>query len=231
MEKLAIFVEGYTELLFVERLVEEIAGRNKVLIDLKKIRGGSNIPRKMITIKAGKDTGQKYYVLLVDCGGDEQVKSRIMQEHDNLTKAGYSKLIGIRDVSPSFLHTDIPKLQANLPKYIKTKLAPVSFILSIMEIEAWFLAEISHFSKIDTAITVDAINARLGFDIEKDDIEQRTYPARDLHVCYSIAGKAYVKSQAKITVDVLDYEAIYIGLRTRIDYLGILISDIDSFLK
>ncbi|MBL8196756.1 MAG: hypothetical protein JNM06_23385, partial [Blastocatellia bacterium] len=229
-KRLAIFVEGYTELLFVEKLVEEIAGQNNVLIDLKKIRGGSKVPRKMITIKAGKDNGQKYYVLLIDCGGDEQVKSRIMQEHDNLTQAGYSKLIGVRDVSP-FLHTDIPKLQSNLPKYIKTKLAPVNFILSIMEIEAWFLAEISHFSKIDTTITIEAINARLGFDIEKDNIEQRSCPSQDLHECYSIAGKAYIKSQANITVNVLDYEAIYIDLRTRINYLDILISDIDSFLK
>lgn len=52
MNKLAVFVEGRTEILFVEKLIEEIAGQNKVLIDQREIRGGSNVPRRMRIIKA-----------------------------------------------------------------------------------------------------------------------------------------------------------------------------------
>jgi len=40
MNKLAVFVEGYTEVVFVEKLVEEIAGQQNVLIEHRKIRGG-----------------------------------------------------------------------------------------------------------------------------------------------------------------------------------------------
>ena len=42
MNKMAIFVEGYSEVVFVDRLIEEIAGRNMVLIEWRKISGGTN---------------------------------------------------------------------------------------------------------------------------------------------------------------------------------------------
>ena len=230
MNRLAVFVEGYTEAVFVEKLIEEIAGQNKVLIEHRKIRGGRTTPRRMWALKASKPTGEEYYVLLLDCGGDELVKTRIQEEHDNLTKKGYSRLIGIRDVRPTFTHGDIPKLEAGLPKYIKTSLAPVVFILSIMEIEAWFLAEATHFPRIEPSITVAAISANIGFDPENDDMEQRLCPADDLNACYALGGKAYVKHHAKITVDALDYALIYTELRSKINYLDRLISVIDAFL-
>ena len=232
MNKLAVFTEGYTEVAFVEKLIEEIAGKNNVQIEHTQIRGGSTVPKSMTVIRAAKPvTGQRYYVLLVDCGNDELVKERIREEHENLTKAGYSKLIGIRDVRPKFTHAEIPKLEAYLPKYIKTKLIPVTFILAIMELEAWFLAESTHFSRIDPAITVAAIKATLGFDPSTDDMQQRLAPANDLNDCYSIGSKAYIKNQAKLTVDALDFAAVYLELRNRIDYLDRLISEIDTFLS
>ena len=135
MDRLAVFVEGYTAVVFVEKLIEELAGKNKVLIEHREIRGGSTTRRTMGLIKAAKpDTGQKYYVLLVDCGGDKQVKTRIMEEHENLTKKGYSKIIGLRDVRPDFTYAEIPRLESNLPKYVKTKLTPVEFILRSCQI-------------------------------------------------------------------------------------------------
>jgi hypothetical protein len=231
MNRLAVFVEGYTEVVFVDKLIEEIAGQNKVQIEHREIRGGSTTRRTMRLIKAANpNTGQKYFVLLVDCGGDRLVKTRIQEEHKNLTKAGYSGLIGIRDVRPDFAYADIPRLEAGLPKYIKTKLVPVTFILAIMEIEAWFLAEATHYPRIEPSITVAAIKANLGFDPEKDDMEQRPCPSDDLNACYAIGGKAYVKHQAKVTVDALDYALLYTDLRSKNRYLDRLICVIDAFL-
>jgi hypothetical protein len=54
MNKLAVFVEGYTEVLFVEKLIDEIAGQNRVLIEHREIRGGSTTRRKMKLIKIGR---------------------------------------------------------------------------------------------------------------------------------------------------------------------------------
>src|SRR5882672_6938856 len=88
-------------MVYVERLIEEIAGQNKVLLEHIEIRGGRKVPRTMRTMRASKPaTDQEYYVLLVDCGGDDLVKTRIIEEHQNLTNKGYAKIIGLRDVRP-----------------------------------------------------------------------------------------------------------------------------------
>lgn len=230
MNKLAVFVEGLTEILFVEKLIEEIAGQQKVLIEQRRIRGGSNALRTSITINAARpNTGQKYYVLLFDCGGDEAVKTRVREEHENLTRSGYSRIIGLRDVRPTYTYAEIPQLERGLLRYIRTSLIPVTFILSIMEIEAWFLAEATHYPRIDLNITVSAIRERLGFDPENDDMEQRGHPANDLNNCYAIGGKSYQKGR-RTTVDALDYALVYIHLVNKFSHLKQLTSLIDGFL-
>ena len=124
---------------------------------------------------------------------------------------------------------EIPKLELGLRTRVKTKLIPVEFILSIMEIEAWFLAEVTHFPKIDPGITVAGIRAQLGFDPEIDNMEDRDQPNVDLNHCYQIGGKSYLKCNAKTTVNSLDYALIYMGLRHKFAYLGKLITNIDNF--
>jgi len=225
-------VEGYTEIVFVEKLINEIAGYNNVLIECRKIRGGSSVPRKVVTFKGeNQKTNAQYFVLLVDCGGDDQVKTRIREEHKNLTDKGYAAIIGIRDVRPTFTYHDVPKLELSLPKYIKTSLIPVKFILSIMEIEAWFLSEASHFVRINPNITVEKIKAVLGFDPENENMEQRPTPAEDLNNCYLIGGKIYNKQQPHDTIDALDYEFIYFTLSNNIKYMKKLIINIEAFLS
>ncbi len=232
MNKLAVFVEGYTEVVFIKNLIEEIAGVNNVRIEHREIRGGSTKSRTFERVQAANpDTGQQYFVLIVDCGGDKLVKARVLEEHQNLTNAGYSKIIGIRDVRPDFTHAEIPRLEMGLRTYIKTSLIPVEFILAVLEIEAWFLAEFTHFSRIDPSITVAAIVSTLDFDPEHDDMSARLTPAGDLNRCYAIAGKRYQKQIAKDTIEALDYASVYLVLPTRIPYLERLIGSIGSFLS
>lgn len=100
-----------------------------------------------------------------------------------------------------------------------------------MEIEALFLAETAHFPKIDPSITVEEIKKTLLFDPEDDDMSLRLRPADDLNACYAIAGQSYEKRNAKSTVDVLDYESIYVELGNRINYPGKLIATINTFLS
>jgi hypothetical protein len=231
MNKLAVFVEGYTEMVFVEKLIEEIAGRNKVLIEKRRISGGSSAPRRMKLLQAAQpDSRHEYYVMIVDCGGDRQVKSRVVEEHENLTKANYACILGLRDVRPDFTRADLPKLEAGLRLRIRTSLCPVDFILAVMEIEAWFLAESSHFPRIDPALTAQAIHAALGFDPHLDDMELREKPADDLDQCYALAGQRYRKGNAPTTVAALDFAAVYLALRARFNHLDRLVSHLEAFL-
>ena len=231
MHKLAVFVEGYTELLFVDRLISEICGENIVTEHCEIIGGGKNkkIPRvARITKAAAADHDKRFFILIYDCRGDRQVAARIQQEHEPLTRAGFSKIIGIRDVFPDYLHADIPKLERLLKKYIKTSLIPVEFILPIMELEAWFLAEFNHFAKINSSITTAEIKSKLGFDPEHDDLSLRLTPTEDLNSAYMLGGKSYVKG-VDSTIKALDYPFLYVELTKKIPYLNRLGMSIDDF--
>ena len=75
MNKLAVFVEGLTEVLFMDKLIEEIAGEHNVLIEHRAIRGGTTTKLTTRLIKAARpNTGQKYFVLIYDCGADNSVR-------------------------------------------------------------------------------------------------------------------------------------------------------------
>ncbi len=233
MKKLAIFVEGYTEVLFLEQLLPAICGTHQVVIEHKKIKGGgkkSKIPKGYSVVKAAKHiTNEQYYVLIVDCGGDKLVAQRVIEEHRNLTTDGYSKIIGIRDVRPDFTHAQIPKLEINLKKYIKTNLIPVEFVLSVMEFETWFLAEFTHFEKIDPSLNICLIKNSLGFDPSNDDMQLRLEPQKDLNNCYLLASKSYEKSN-NLTINKLDYAHLYVEVKNKIPHLKKLLDSIDDFL-
>ena len=231
MKRLAIFVEGYSELLFIEKLIWKIAGSKIVRIDRGNIKGGKTIPKRFEIFTATNVTsGEEYYVLIVNCQGDRQVKTRMLEEHKSFTDQGYEKILGLRDVFPDFQHSDIPRLKTHMQQDFDTSLAPVEVILSIMEIESLFLGEATHFEKIDPAITIDAIKARLGFDPISDDMELRTEPAADLANCYAIAGKTYNKSLVQNTIDVLDFDLIHLTQPARFQSLARLVSNINNFL-
>ncbi len=232
MKKIAIFVEGQTESLFVERLLVEIAGERNIRVDKKKIFGGSKVSRQIVLVReAAVVPGQNFYALIYDCGSDNQVKSRIEEEHVGLTKSGYSLVIGLRDVRP-IRHSDLPKLELGLRTGIRTSLVPVVFVLSVMEIEAWFLAETEHFIKVDPRITLAEVIRILGLDPSVDSLETRPTPAEDLHDCYQVGGKAYRKrhAHAERTVNALDYTSIYLTMPNRIPYLRSLVAHIEGFL-
>lgn len=112
MRRMAIFVEGYTELLFIDRLIREIATQKQIVIEHKKIRGGgkrSGIPTYVEILKAAADNGESLYVLIMDCGGEHLVAQRIREEHLYLDKKGYESIIGLRDVFPKFSRDEIPR--------------------------------------------------------------------------------------------------------------------------
>src|SRR4051812_19196585 len=118
MNKMAIYVEGHTELLFVDKLITKIANENAVLIQWREIRGGTTTRRTSREIKAeGPIAGQEHFVLIFDCGGDDLVKTRMRQDYPSLANAGYCKIVCIRDVFDKFTHAEIPRLEAELPKY------------------------------------------------------------------------------------------------------------------
>lgn len=233
MKKLAVFVEGLTEQLFVDKFITEIAGGHAIAIERRKFRGGSRSGPRLMTISASAPTpDHKYYILIVDCTSDTRVKSEIRDQYESLVSSGYSAIIGIRDVYPEFTHPDIPRLRRMLDYRMKTNPIRVAFILGIMEVETWFVSEHTHLVRMDPRLTPGYISNALGFDPSIDDMQLRPHPAADLDHIYSLVGRRYKKVRANLqhTVDLLDCAHLYLEVLDRIPDLKALAKSIDAFL-
>lgn len=234
IKKIAFFVEGYTEQYFLESLLLEIFSTKNIAIEINKMKGGSNIPIKISNIKSTNITDEtKYFVLIYNCGGDSNVKSYILERREHLIKANYSKIVGFRDIYPDFTRDEIHKLQYGLKKYVPQKDIKIEFILSIMEIESWFIAEYTHFLKIDNSLTAKKIETDFGFNLEEYNTELIDAPTEKLNEIYKTVGKEYNKTVESIdrTVNSLDYSNVYLEVRQKINSLNELIESFEEIFN
>ncbi|MBL7741695.1 MAG: hypothetical protein JNK14_20925 [Chitinophagaceae bacterium] len=230
MRRIAFFVEGLTERIFVEKFVSEILGQQHLAVELKKIQGGGRSPITVIQGNSQIPIPQtRFYILIYDCGGDSKIRSYIDDQRESLISSGYEKIIGVRDVFPES-RADIFLLRQGLYYGTPQQPIPTVFILAIMEIESWFLSEHSHFLRIDPLLTPALISSNLAFDPINDDMEGRNNPAADLHSCYNLVGKAYTKKEANVkrTVDSLDFAFLYFNIRNTLPSFNSLANEIDS---
>ena len=194
-KKLAIFVEGQTEQLLIEKLVNRAATTKNFLVKKTKLFGGKrkNNPR-ILTLEAVSSHNQ-YFVLIVDSAQDERVKSDIMDQYNSLVRAGYQKIIGVRDARPAAKNpTEVPRLRKGLNSQLPCGSVPILFVLSIMELEAWLMAEYFHFPRIHVDITHQRIKNELNIDLIHDDLSLRECPALDLKEIYWLEKIPYDKS-------------------------------------
>ena len=87
MRRIAFFVEGRTEMLFIERLIEAVANQDQVLIEKQEVRGGGKngkVALSYTTVGVTRPvTNEEFYVLIYDCGSEDKVKIRIAEESNN----------------------------------------------------------------------------------------------------------------------------------------------------
>lgn len=253
MKKIAIFVEGFTEKIFTIRLLQSLAGRRQITFVFMRQENGlikhdpgsiENVLTGMIdshmidgtkksdelielsTANPDEQCGQDdIYVLIINCGTDSQVVSQIKRKQKSLHAAGYSKIIGLKDLHPASL-MDEASLNTDIQNIINSAEIETSFVFAVLETESWFLEEVNHFEKIDPQMTLPAILEK-GFDL----VNKRGYewesPAKTLHQIYSEWKYAYRKNRRSInrTVGVLDWDEMYVNvsskspsLRRLIDY-------------
>lgn len=234
MNKMAMYVEGRTELEFNIKLITAIAGTQPVSLERRAIKGGTRIKRyseRMATMQLGSSSSPcSHFISLRNCSNDTLIKDRMLEDYKRLVQEGFKTVICQRDILPDFSFAQISELERGLKVKVPTKDMSIVFILSVMEIEAWFLAEHTHFSRIDPRITLDSIRTTLGFDPSSDDMQLQESPAQDLHNCYAIGKKAYSKQTSQGTINALDIDLIYLEVADRFPYLRKLCDEIGSFL-
>lgn len=232
MTKIAFFVEGQTEQIFVNRLVKEIMGSQHVTVIQKKVSGGTNAPKHEFIRSYSISKKSKYTILINDCGSDNRVKSEIIDNIFSLRESGYKYIIGLRDLYPLSMD-ELPLLKKGLkflPYSLKDLNSPFDIVVAVQEVETWFLGEPNHFFRIDRRLTGRFIEKHLGFNPYMIDPSSRKHPSEDLDKIYKLIGKSYTKKywQVEKIVNKLDFNIIRHELRRKLPSLDELISAIES---
>lgn len=229
MKRIAFFVEGLSEQLFIEKLMTEILGSKKISLEKRKMQGGSKSTISIMQIGSPKiEEGADFYMLIVDCGGETTVSSYIRDQRKSLINKGYLIIFGLLDVRPNWTREQIPRLEKFLYYKLPQKDLKTKFLISVMEIESWFLAEENHYKNIHPDLDIKKFNS---FD-PLSDTELIEEPASLLHDIYQIVGFAYKKDKKKIsrTVDSLDYANLYFNVVNRNNSLNILVDAIHDVI-
>jgi hypothetical protein len=174
-----------------------------------------------------------YYVLIYDCGGESNVKGYMMTQWQKLVENGYSSIIGLRDVFPSFTSEEIPRLKKGLNYQLPQNGATTHIHLAVMETEAWFLGEYTHLLKVSQKLTPEFIERRLGFNPKKENMEQREHPAYDLKSVYKLADHDYTKKRSKLNsvVNKLDFNYFTHRLAGKMESLGSFVRQMEEFFQ
>lgn len=239
MKKIAFYVEGQTELLFMSKLLAEIAGYKKIQIELSQFQGIGRPTRSIVPNTIPHTDTPQHYALIFDCMNDEGVKSRILDDSTNLFSQGYVQIVGLRDLYPK-QYTDLARFEDNLINGVerngRTIIPPLpvrtNIIVAVREVEDWFLSECNHYVCIDISLQ-NSLLLNVGFDTHNGDLTLRANSAaEDLKSIYSLVGKTYTKKKMHVerTINCLDYANLYLNIREKHPDLDKLITIIDNFL-
>ena len=227
-KRLAVFVEGMTEQLFIQKLLIEVAGRQNISIDLVEARGKG--AARMVTLRGHSVSNTVYYALVCDCGADNSVASDIGDNYAGLCNQGYELVLGLRDVHPE-PDAKIPAIRSAIAKIMPTGTVLAHLVLAVREIEAWFLVEDGHYPAIHPNLNAALILEKLGLDTASVAAESIATPADTLNLAYQLQGRAYKKSKKHVqrTVEALDYARLNTELSARVAALGELYKHVTSF--
>ena len=227
MKKLAIFVEGQTELFLVQRLLLELFGYGGISIESQGMRG-----KRVHELKGRGAPPDKnvHYALIVDCSTDGRVKPAILERAGKLQSVGFELIIGLRDLFPTPL-AKLEELKKGLATGLNGAPVPLKIFIAIMEIESWFLGENIHFKKLHKTLTPQHIHSLVGFNPETDNPETIYHPSSTLDAIYSTVGLQYKKKAAHClrTIDALDFENLYVSVRARAKSLEDFVNEIEQF--
>ena len=234
MKKIAVFVEGQTEAIFISEMIKQLFNENKTDIVIRKYQR----KHEKIIIDTYTTVNNKLYSFLIfDCGNDEMVKSKIIDNYDQLLKSGFVSIIGLQDLyNPQRKKKGIDdnRYRTNINVGIQQNI-PTKIYFAVQETEAWFIAEDTHYQKISPTLTMEIVNSIAGIDVQKDDTEVITHPTVVLDNIYQAGGRknGYSKNEfvVKDVVSKLDFYNLYLSVRSRNKSFNELLNCFDELIS
>lgn len=221
--RIAIFVEGQSELIFLREAFLKYFEYSDIEIECR------NLFTKSYFTKAEYDfhfPNASKHIQIINVGNDNAVLSRLLNRENEMWKAGYDCIIGLRDMySKDYMRISDKIDPYTISKFIEgskntievRSLRPESIFLcfAVMEIESWIIGLSKIFQKIDDKLTVEFIEKHLSVNLNKIDPETEFYrPSNFINQVYSLIGKSYNKKKSDIEaiMNVINKDDI-IGLR------------------
>jgi len=206
VKKVAVFVEGQSEQVFVKYLLHLLFGYENISFECFRLVADSMhiVPYKY------SGYGPTCHFLLIDVGGDERVLSVIKERERSLYGRGFSRIIALRDMYGETYRRRSPRtiseeLNAAFIKgaeeTIATFSAPdkIGLHFSIMEFEAWLLGVHSALTRSFPSLTTETIQMQLGIDLACVDPQTEFYhPSSVLKSLLAFVGINYRKKQSDI---------------------------------
>ena len=140
------------------------------------------------------------YFQIINVGGDTKVLSFICQRENGFYKAGFEKIIAIRDmysdeykkfsttiddeISRNFINGHDQEIQK------LTRPERIKLFFAIMELEAWFLSFYNVFTRIDPILTTQYIEEQQGYNLENIDPQIEFFtPSKEVDNIYQLQRK------------------------------------------
>lgn len=171
MKKIAVFVEGQGEQVFVRNLLFQLIEPSKFSFDCIRLRAG-NLEQAPYSFA---NPNAEVYFEIINVEGDRQVLKIIRKREERLFEKGFTKIIGLRDMyseqykknSTSINDEVTQKFIERANKVIATMSQPdrISLHFAIMELEAWWLSMYNLWRKIDSRLTPSFIEDNLGYNL------------------------------------------------------------------
>ncbi|MHC9542467.1 MAG: hypothetical protein AB9903_23410 [Vulcanimicrobiota bacterium] len=219
MRKIAIFVEGQAEQIFVRYLLINTIEISKLYFECLKLHA-NRVHQVPFTFG---DPSAEFHFQILDVGGDEKVMSVIKDDSARYINTGFDQIIGLRDMyskayrklakpvdkEPITNDDELKTIDNDLVnKFIdgaQTTIEQMEYkekikvIFAVMEIEAWFLLMHKVFERIDSCLTVQNIKEKLGYDLSEIDPEAAfVHPSKNVNEIHQLCNMSYDKHRSDV---------------------------------
>lgn len=201
--KIAVYVEGLSELIFVREFLKKWFDYDisKIGFTCMELRGDKN---RLIDYQYGNEQSENYYAI-INVGNDSRALSKALENAADHLHKGFEKVIVLRDMyseeyrkkQPSRIIDDsiINKFieGANTAIDIRGYAGYIHCQFAIMEIEAWLLGMGWYLEKSESTLTKDFLLEKINFNLDEDPESSEFHPAKKLKDIYALVGKNYDK--------------------------------------
>lgn len=226
MRKIALFVEGQTELIVVREYLLRWFNYSDISIECRTLFRDSKF--RTAPYDFPTPTPQ-YFFQIINVGNDNAVLSRILNREEYMWNEGYEKIIGLRDMYSKDYQEVTHTIDENVNNHFinvhnrtinsrAKKPENIAMCFAIMETEAWFLGLSHIFEKMDARLTHSFIQENTAHNLVNHDPEKTVFhPASVLNDIYNLIGQKYRKHEG-------DIEAI-LNLTDKTDFENLLNKD------